>query len=154
MEIKEKECQNKKQKRTYLRCNVVILYMTEQNLTGRLGCFYQPIRNYRVENSSLGRSIELDGLAEEISTKKTKALLVVECKYRKAPFSLKMFEHLKKSVSVLGEYDPIDYWLFSKAGFDEGLLNYKDPHVHLKRLTDIIHNYGDEKSEIKPDSIV
>ena len=26
MEIKEKECQNKKQKRTYLRCNVMVLY--------------------------------------------------------------------------------------------------------------------------------
>ena len=43
---------------------VVFLYMTEQNLTGKLRRFYQPIRNYRVQNSSLGRSIESDGLAE------------------------------------------------------------------------------------------
>ena len=78
----------------------------------------------------------------------------MECKYRKVPFSLKMFEHLKESVSVLGEFAPIDYWMFSKAGFDESLLNCRDPHVHLKRLTDLIHNHEEEMSEVTPDSIV
>lgn len=118
--------------------DVVILYMTEQNQKGNLGRFYRPIRNYRVENSALGRSIELDGLAEEIGGKKPKALLVVECKYRNVPFSMKMFEHLKESVSVLGEYDPIDYWLFSKTGFDENLSENGNEHIHMMSLPDML----------------
>ena len=40
-----------------------------------------------VENSRLGRSVELDGLAEGIGKQKNH-LLVVECKYRKAPFGI------------------------------------------------------------------
>ena len=40
-----------------------------------------------VENSRLGRSVELDGLAEGIGKQKNH-LLAVECKYRKAPFSI------------------------------------------------------------------
>ncbi len=118
--------------------DVVILYMTEQNLNGNLGRFYHSIRNYRVENSSLGCSVELDGLAEELGRKKPKALLVIECKYRKTPFTLQMFRHLEESVSVLGNYAPIDYWLFSKTGFDEDILTAGNEHIHLMSLLDLV----------------
>ena len=117
---------------------VAIQYMTEKNVSGSLGRMYHPIRNYRVDNSRLGRSIELDGLAEEISRRQSPALLVIECKYRKAPFSLGMLSHLQESVSVLGSYDPIDYWLFSKSGFTEDLKQAAGEHLHLVNYSDMV----------------
>lgn len=118
--------------------DVAIEYMTELNLRGRLGRMYHPIRNYRVDNSRLGRSIELDGLSEETSRRQPNALLVIECKYRKTPFSLEMLHHLQESVSVLGTYDPIDYWLFSKAGFAEDLKEAAEEHLHLIAYADMV----------------
>ena len=118
--------------------DAAISYMTEKNINGELGRIYHPIRNYRVENSQLGRSVELDGLAEEVKKTKTKALLVLECKYRKTAFSMKMFQHLKESVSVLGHYDPIDYWLFSKNGFEEELRSAESDHIHLVKYSDMV----------------
>lgn len=118
--------------------DVAISYMTEKNIKGELGRVYHPIRTYRVDNSQLGRSVELDGLAEEIKNSKTKALLVLECKYRKTAFTVKMFQHLEESVSVLGHYDPVDYWLFSKNGFEEGVKTIASDHIHLVKYSDMV----------------
>ncbi len=117
--------------------DVAIEYMSERNINGSLGRTYHPIRNYRVENSRLGRSVELDGLAEEIGNHRPKALLVIECKYRNRPFSVRMLDHLMESVSVLGSYDPIDIWLFSKTGFEEEVAALASDHLHLISYSDL-----------------
>ena len=51
--------------------------------------YYAPIRNYKVDNSKLGRSIEPDGLAEGLDVN-SNCLLTIECKYCKTPFSVAM----------------------------------------------------------------
>lgn len=96
--------------------DVAISFLTEQNSKGLLKYYYEPIRNYKVDNSKLGRSIELDGLAKGLGKNKDK-LLVVECKYRKAPFSTAMLEQVKESVSVFDGFSAYDYYLFSKPWF-------------------------------------
>lgn len=116
--------------------DTVIDYMTEQNRRGRLGALYGPIRNYKVENSRLGRSVELDGLAETIG--KNRKLLVIECKYRNAPFSGKMLEHLKESVTVLAPYEGYDYWLFSKSGFTKEIKDNASANIHLISSSDML----------------
>lgn len=117
--------------------DVAISFLTEQNSKGLLKYYYEPIRNYKVDNSKLGRSIELDGLAKGLGKNKDK-LLVVECKYRKAPFSTAMLEQLKESVSVFDGFSSYDYYLFSKSGFTEEMLSLKDDNIHLITLSDLI----------------
>lgn len=117
--------------------DVAISFLTEQNSKGLLKYYYEPIRNYKVDNSKLGRSIELDGLAKGLGKNKDK-LLVVECKYRKAPFSTAMLEQLKESVSVFDGFSAYDYYLFSKSGFTEEMLSIKDDNIHLITLSDLI----------------
>ena len=117
--------------------DVAISFLTEQNSKGLLKYYYEPIRNYKVDNSKLGRSIELDGLAKGLGKNKDK-LLVVECKYRKAPFSTAMLEQLKESVSVFDGFSAYDYYLFSKSGFTEEMLSIKDDNIHLITLKDLI----------------
>lgn len=117
--------------------DVAISFLTEQNSKGLLKYYYEPIRNYKVDNSKLGRSIELDGLAKGLGKNKDK-LLVVECKYRKAPFSTAMLEQLKESVSVFDGFSAYDYYLFSKSGFTEEMLSIKDDNIHLITLSALI----------------
>ncbi len=112
---------------------VAISYLTEQNKKGLLPSYYGQIRNYKVDNSKLGRSIELDGLAEGL-IKEKKRLLVIECKYRKIPFSLQMLDQLKESVSIFPGYSKIDYYLFSKSGFEKELIGLNDSSLHFVTL--------------------
>ena len=116
--------------------DVALLWMEEQNLKGGLPVYYGPLRNYKVENSRLGRSVELDGLAEGLG-KNRKHLLAVECKYRNKPFSMSMLAHLRESVSLFNEYDVIDYYLVSRSGFTDEIMALNDPHIHRVTLNDL-----------------
>ena len=116
--------------------DVALLWLEEQNREGKLPVYYEPIRNYTVENSRLGRSIELNCLAEGIGKQKNH-LLAVECKYRKSPFSMAMLVHLRESLSIFDQYEVIDYYLISRSGFTEDVCAIHDPHIHLITLGDI-----------------
>ncbi len=116
--------------------NVINQFMNEKNMEGRLPHFYGLIQNYKVEKSKLGRSIEIDGIAEDIRKNKEN-LLVIESKYRNKALSKNILDHLKESVSIFGEYKNIDFFLFSKHGFADDLLSLKDSHVHLLTLENL-----------------
>ncbi len=116
--------------------DVALLWLEEQNRDGKLPVNYGPIRNYTVENSRLGRSVELDGLAEGLGKQKD-CLLCVECKYRKAPFNMAMLDHLRESLSLFDQYAVIDYYLISRSGFTEEVRAIHDPQLHLFGLDDI-----------------
>ena len=116
--------------------DVALLWLEEQNREGNLPVYYGPIRNYTVENSRLGRSVELDGLAEGIGKQKNH-LLAVECKNRKTPFNMAMLDHLRESLSLFDQYEIIDYYLVSRSGFTDDVSAICDPHIHLVALDDI-----------------
>ena len=122
--------------------DVALLWMEEQNRSGKLPVYYGSLRNYMVENSRLNRSVELDGLAEGLGKNKHH-LLVVECKYRKKPFNGSMLAHLKESVSLFDEYDVIDYYLISKTGFTDEVTALDDPHIHRLTLNDLFQSSAD-----------
>ena len=114
---------------------VALSYLTEKNRKGELGFSYEMIRGYNVNNSKIGRSIELDGLAKGIGKAKNR-LLVVECKYRTKKLSLSVLEHMKESLSVFpAEF--YDIYLFSKSGFADDILALNDPLVHLISVEDM-----------------
>ena len=88
------------------------------------------VRQYSVDKQKgLGRSVELDGLAEGLGRKKDH-LLAVECKYRESPFTLKMLKHFQESVSLFDHYRIVDYYLISRNGLSEDVLNLQDEHIH------------------------
>jgi len=116
--------------------DVALSYLTERNVKGELGYYYEVIRGYKVDNSKLGRSIELDGLAKGIGKAKNR-LLVAECKYRNKALSLAVLEHVRESLSIFSaEY--YDIYLFSKVGFADDLLTLNDPLVHLISIADMV----------------
>ena len=119
--------------------DVALLWMDEQNRSGKLPVYYGTFRNYTVENSKLNRSVELDGLAEGLGRNK-QHLLVVECKYRNKPFNKTMLTHLKESVSLFDTYDVIDYYLISKNGFTDEVMALHDPHIHRITLNDLLQS--------------
>ena len=116
--------------------NVSICFLSEKNIKGLLPYHYNIIKNYKVDNSKLGRSIELDGLASGIGNAKDR-LLVIECKYRNKPISLSTLEHLKESLSIF-PYKYYDIYLFSKTGFSNDLLTLNDESIKLISLEDMM----------------
>lgn len=117
--------------------SVAQLWLEEQNREGKLPAYYGKIRNYVVDNSRLGRSVELDGLAEGLGKKKDH-LLAVECKYRTDPFNLKMLRHFQENVSLFDQYAVVDYYLISRNGFTEEIRNMHDEHIHPISLEEMI----------------
>ena len=116
--------------------DTALSYLTEKNVGGDLGYYYGVIRGYKVENSKLGRSIELDGLASGIGKAKNR-LLVAECKYQNKVISRAMLTHVLESASIFpAEY--YDVYLFSKSGFTDDILALDDPNVHLITLEDMM----------------
>lgn len=116
--------------------DVALSYLTERNAKGELGYYYEVIRGYKVDNSKLGRSIELDGLAKGIG-KANERLLVVECKYRNKLLSRAVLDHVKESASVFpATY--YDIYLFSKSGFADDILSINDPLIHLITARDMV----------------
>lgn len=116
--------------------DVALSYLTEKNVKGELGYYYEVIRGYKVDNSKLGRSIELDGLAKGIGKAKNR-LLVAECKYRNKALSLAVLEHVRESLSIFTA-EHYDIYLFSKVGFADDLLALNDPLIHLISITDMV----------------
>ena len=116
--------------------NLASSYLTEMNVKGELDYYYEVIRGYKVNNSKLGRSIEIDGLAKGIGKAKNR-LLVVECKYRNKALSLAVLEHVMESVSIFpAEY--YDVYLFSKSGFADDIRALNNPTVHLISVEDMV----------------
>lgn len=115
--------------------DVALSYLTEKNVNGDLGYYYGIIRGYKVDNSKLGRSIELDGLASGIGKAKNR-LLVAECKYQSKAVSRAVLEHVLESASIFPA-EHYDVYLFSRSGFADDLLSLDDPNVHLVTLEDM-----------------
>jgi len=116
--------------------NTALSYLAEKNAQGELGFYYEVIRGYKVDNSKLGRSIELDGLARGIGKNKNR-MIVAECKYRNKALSLAVLEHVRESLTVFPA-DYYDIYLFSRSGFSDDLLSLNDKSVHLISLDTMV----------------
>ena len=108
------------------------LYVEQMNMDGILETIFPKLQTYRVENSKIGRSVELDGLALA-----NDILFVMECKYQTSPFDLKMLKHLKESASVFPEKYEREYYIFSKAGFTDDVKLLSKSNLHLFELNDL-----------------
>ena len=108
--------------------NECIDYLSFLSKKGLLNDLFLEFSNYKVENSPLNRSIEID----VVSSTKTH-LLIGECKLTKNKRTkndyLKMLENT--SVPPFSSFKQIDYYLFGTAGFEQELRNVTDSNLHL-----------------------
>lgn len=115
--------------------DVVNSFMDEINQKHKLGNVFDGFKKYTADNSSLGRSIEIDGLAESLDGKE---LIVIEAKYRNKNVSLEILDHLKESVSIFADrYRVIRYYVFSKTSFSDELSSVNKESVTLISLNDM-----------------
>lgn len=117
--------------------DVCLLYINQMNEQGALGQFYPPIRNLRIDNSTLGRSIEIDGLSA-----KNDSLLVMESKFRNRKMNLGDLSDMKEDVSIetFSTFHKKEFWLFSMKGFETDLTEKAGPNVHLIDLKTMFAN--------------
>lgn len=107
-------------------------YLEQQGKRGKLHGWYSRFENYHVENSALGRSIELDIVAAN-----EKSLLIGECKFSKKKRTTKDYEKILEDISVppFNAYKKVEIYLFGASGFDPKLRQTKDSSLHLIDLS-------------------
>ncbi len=110
--------------------DTALLFLDQENRRGKLPGVFPEIQNFRADKTSLGRSVEIDGLSRSGDV-----LLVVECKYRNKAFSSAMLEHLKESTSIFAEKLHREYYLFSKSGFSDDMEH--GDNIHEYTLEDL-----------------
>ncbi|MBP5216284.1 MAG: ArsR family transcriptional regulator, partial [Bacilli bacterium] len=116
--------------------NTAISYLEERNQKGLLPGVYHPFRRYVVDNSALGRSIEIDALSDSLDGKH---LFVMEAKFKQKSVSKAVLDHLKEGVSIFAShYSKIHYCLFSKTSFSKDILQLKDPSLVLITLDEMM----------------
>lgn len=109
--------------------SLCITYLEYLNKNGKLDVLYDPFTNYKVENSKLGRSVEID-----IVSTYNESLLVGECKFSKNTKGIKEFLDMQEDTSIapFDKYKNKNYYIFSASGFDESIKNVKvDENISL-----------------------
>ena len=114
-------------------------YIYELNIKQELPYIYQDIKRYNVDNSILGRSIQIDGVSQSFDKKH---LLIIEAKFRDKDISLEVLEHLKESVSIFKGYLTTDFFLISKKSFADNIKHMNDKNVHLIALNEMMNYQG------------
>lgn len=108
--------------------DLCITYLEYLNKKGKLETLYNDFTNYRVENSNIGRSIEIDVISEGDNH-----LLIGECKFSKNKKGLSELLNMQEDVSVppFDKYKDKHFYLFSANGFDESLNKNNDKNIKL-----------------------
>ena len=109
--------------------SLCITYLEYLNKNGKLDVLYDPFTNYKVGNSKLGRSVEID-----IVSTYNESLLVGECKFSKNTKGIKEFLDMQEDTSIapFDKYKNKNYYIFSASGFDESIKNAKvDENISL-----------------------
>ena len=67
-----------------------------------------------------------------------KEYIIGSCKYKKDPVGVDEYELLKEYADAFGKGEKYHFYIFSKGGFTEGLLELqKEGKVHLVSLEDL-----------------
>lgn len=114
--------------------NIAISYMEELSRKGKLNGMFYPFKNLTIDNSELGRSIEIDGVADDEDR-----LCILECKFTNKKRAIEDYEKLKENTSIkmFERFKHIDYYIVSKNGFDEEMSSIKDKDLHLITLDEM-----------------
>lgn len=108
--------------------DLCITYLEYLNLNGELPNYFSSFQNYQLDNSSLGRSIELDivGAAND-------DLLVGECKLSSTLKNIYEYKEMLDDVSIepFSSYKNKHFYILSSSGFDQSFKNVKDDNLHL-----------------------
>ena len=114
--------------------DISISYMEYLGKKGKLNGIYYPIKNLIIEKSELGRSIEIDGIAKD-----NNSLLVIECKYTNKKRTIEDFNKMieNTSIKMFSNIKHFEYFIISKNGFDESLMDLKKDNLHLISLKDM-----------------
>ena len=117
--------------------NLCISYINYLNDNGELDNYYLNFTNFRADNTSINRSVEIDIIAEEKTS-----LLVGECKYSNNQKGKDVYNDLKEDVTIkpLDSYKNKSFFIFSHNGFTEELLKVKDNNLHLISSKDMVNN--------------
>ena len=115
--------------------NLCATYLKYLNSQGLLEQYFLEFTNFKADNTSIGRSVEIDIIAEEKN-----CLLIGECKYSNKKKGLIEYQKMKEDVLIkpLCDYPQKVFYLFSHNGFTEDLTSVKDDCLHIISSSDMV----------------
>lgn len=114
--------------------DICISYMELLGKKGKLNGIFYPIQNLIIDKSELNRSIEIDGVARDGDS-----LLILECKFKNSKVTLYDYQKMKEnsSIKMFSSIKKFYYYIISKGGFENNLLENKDENLRLITLDDM-----------------
>ena len=108
--------------------NICITYLEYLNKQGELNTLYRDFNHVQIDNTPLGRSVELD-----VVSGINNYLLIGECKFSKNKRNIKDYFDIKEDLTlpIFEKYDNQEIYLFGSNGFDEKLSKLDDTSLHL-----------------------
>ena len=115
--------------------NLCISYLKHLNSDGKLDRYFLEFSNFKADNTSIGRSVEIDIVAEDKDY-----LLVGECKFSNHKKGIEEYRNMKEDVLVkpLSDYKIKSFYLFSHNGFKDELLSNKENNLNLISSLDMV----------------
>ena len=112
-----------------------VSYLSNLNSAGKLENYYLEFTSFKADNTSIGRSVEIDILAEEKTD-----LLIGECKFSKNAKGIDVYFDMKEDAKVkpLDGYKNQYFYIFSHSGFKDELLNVEDDRLRLISSMDML----------------
>lgn len=98
---------------------------------------YLEFQNYKVENSLLNRSIEIDAVSASKNS-----VIAVECKLTERKRTKKDYFDMLEDTSVppFTSFNKKEYYIFGANGFEQDLLKIKDDNLHLIDLNNMFND--------------
>ncbi len=107
-------------------------FLLRENSSFKLPFYFNQIGRWWGNNKELKREEEIDIVAYDDNN-----ILFAECKYSDSKIDLNILNKLiNKSTLIITNKKPV-YYLFSKVGFTDELINYKNDNVVLITLDDM-----------------
>lgn len=112
-----------------------ISYLKHLNASGKLDHYFLDFSNFKADNTSIGRSVEIDIIADDADY-----LLVGECKFSNRKKGLAEYKKMEEDVSIkpLNDYKIKEFYLFSHNGFTSELESINDQHLKLISSRDMV----------------
>ena len=116
--------------------NLCITYLESLNSANRLEKFHLEFKRFSADNTSIGRSVEIDIIASEGDS-----LMIGECKFSKNKKGKKEYFDMVEDATIkpLNSYSNKYFYLFSHTGFEEVMLQTNYKNLHLITSLDMLH---------------
>lgn len=114
---------------SYIFEDVCRQYLRSKNIKNELSFHFSQIGRW------WNKTDEIDVMATNADRTR---FIIGECKYRNNPFPMSELKKLQHKFPCQSAPENVEYWLFSRSGFTQDLMSYKEKGIYYISLEEIV----------------